>query len=176
MTTYNHLAMTSALTLDQFNSQCNLAPGGLPAMNNFQDFVSGLIGGNQAALCTFTFGRIRATGTFTFASVIATNTILINGVTFTAVASGAGANQFNVGVSDTLTAAAAAAAINASVTALVSGYVTATSALGVVTITASASGTPGNGFTISSPNGTITASGARLTGGTNGTTTTVDLS
>lgn len=176
MTTYNHLALTSALSLAQFNSQCDVSMGGLPAMNNFQDFVSGLIGGNQAALCTFTFGRIQAVGTLTFVSVIATNTILINGVTFTCVASGATGNQFNVGGTDTLTAVAAAAAINASVTALVSGYVTATSALGVVTITAVASGLPGNGFTISSPNGTITASGARLTGGTNGTTTTVDLS
>lgn len=175
MTIYNHLALTSSLTLEQFQSQADVSMGGLDAMNNFQNFVSGLIGGNQQALATYTFGRLLSAGTFTFVSVVATNTILINGVTFTCVASGATGNQFNVGGTDTLTAVAAAAAINASVSSLVSGAVTATSALGVVTITAVQSGTAGNYITISSPNGTITASGARLTGGSNGTLTTVDL-
>lgn len=173
MTTFNHIALTSPLTAAQFASQMDVSMGGLDAMNNSVNYIEGLIGGNQLALVTITQNRIQATGTLTFASVIATNTFLINGVTFTAVASGAGANQFNVGVSDTLTAASAVAAINASVSALV--MVTATSALGVITLTASASGTPGNAFTISSPNGTITASGARMTGGTNGTSTTIDL-
>ena len=109
---------------------------------------------------------VRASGTFTLATVIATNTVVINGVTFTCVASGATGNQFNVGASDTLTAVNLAAAINTSVTALVSGYVTASSSGAVVTVTSAFYGTEGNQCTISSGGATITASGARLTGGT----------
>lgn len=107
----------------------------------------------------------RASGTFTLATVIATDAVSINGVTFTCVASGAGANQFNVGASDTLTAANLAAAINASVTALVAGYVTASSATNVVTVSSTVYGLAGNQTLIASADGTITASGAALTGG-----------
>lgn len=110
-----------------------------------------------------------ATGTFTLDTVIATDAVSINGVTFTCVASGATGNQFNVGASDTDTATALAAAINASSSALVSEHVTASSSAAVVTITALYGGTPGNAITIASADGTITASGARLTGGADGT-------
>lgn len=110
-----------------------------------------------------------ATGTLTFASVIATDAFTVNGVTFTAVASGATGNQFNVGVDDTATAANAVTAVNASASALVANHVTATSAAGVVTMTADYGGTPGNAITIASGDATITASGARLTGGADGT-------
>lgn len=107
----------------------------------------------------------QASGTLTLASVVATNTATINGVVFTAIASGATGNQFNVGGSDTVTAANLAAVINASVTALIPGYVTATSALGVVTVTSAFYGLGGNQSTlVGSTN--ITASAARLTGGT----------
>ena len=106
-----------------------------------------------------------ASGTYTLTSVVATDAVAVNGVTFTAVASGATGNQFNVGVSDTATATNLAAAINASATALVSGYVTASSAATVVTVTAVQKGLAGNVYTITSADGTIVASGARLTGG-----------
>lgn len=112
----------------------------------------------------------RASGTFILNTVIATDAISINGVTFTCVASGAGANQFNVGASDVLTAANLAAAINASVTALVAGYVTATSAAGltttgVVTVKSTNYGVQGNQTLIASADATIVASGTHLTGG-----------
>jgi hypothetical protein len=111
-----------------------------------------------------------ATGTFILTSVVATDAISINGVTFTAVASGATGNQFNVGVNDNATAANLAAAINASVTALVSGYVTAakttnTTSPATVTITSAFPGLAGNQTLIASADSTIVASGARLTGG-----------
>lgn len=115
-----------------------------------------------------------ASGTFTFsAHASASDTVLINGVTFTGETSGATGNQFNVGTTATLTASALAAAINASATALVSGTVVATSALGVVTITAAVSGLIGNAITIAkgTDSGSVnTVSGARLTGGANPTT------
>lgn len=109
-----------------------------------------------------------ATGTLTTTSAVATNTFTINGVTFTGIASGATGNQFNIGGSDAVTATNIAAAINGSVTALVSGYVTASStgATSVVTITSAFVGPAGNQTTIASGQGTIVASGARLTGGT----------
>lgn len=108
---------------------------------------------------------VAASGTFTLDTVIATDAISISGVTFTAVASGATGNQFNVGADDTETAENLAAAINASVTALVTGVVTATSADEVVTVSAVTKGLSGNAITIESADATITASGARLTGG-----------
>jgi len=102
----------------------------------------------------------------------ANDTIIINGVTFTAVASGATGNQWNVGASATLSAAALAAAINASATALISGYVTAEAVSGVVTITAAKAGRNGNCMTLAEGVDGLThmaVSGARLTGGTDGT-------
>ncbi len=114
--------------------------------------------------------EVQASGSFILDTVIATDAVKVNGVTFTAVASGATGNQFNVGLSDVLTAANLAGAINASVTALVSGYVTATSAAGltttgVTTVTSAFYGLAGNQTLIESLDSTIVASGALLTGG-----------
>lgn len=114
--------------------------------------------------------QVRASGTFTLSgNLTANDTIIINGVTFTAVASGATGNQFNIGGSAALTIVAAAAAINASATALVSGYITATATSAtVLTITSAFYGLAGNQCTIAEgvDGGTvITASGARLTAG-----------
>lgn len=111
----------------------------------------------------------QASGYFALTSVIATDAISINGVTFTCVASGATGNQFNVGADDTETAENLAAAINASVTALVAGYVTAASSVVAmvprVTVTSAFYGKSGNQTLIASADGTIVASGTRLTGG-----------
>ncbi len=113
---------------------------------------------------------VRASQTLTMTSVIATDAISINNVSFTAVASGAGANQFNVGVTDAATAANLAASINASVTALVAGYVTAAvtstaSSPAVVTVYSTNYGIFGNQTLIASADGTIVAGGARLVSG-----------
>jgi phage tail sheath gpL-like len=112
---------------------------------------------------------VAASGTVTFTGTGAANdTILINGVTFTAVASGATGNQWNVGGSATLSAAALAAAINASASALVSQQVSAASVAGVVTITSKNKGVYGNAVTIAEgvdAGGAMAVSGARLTAG-----------
>lgn len=176
MTAYANVAITSPLTVDGLSSQIDLSMGGLDAVNNFVNFVSGATGGNQSASLVFNIGRLKATGTFALDTVIATDAVSINGVAFTAVASGAVANQFNIGADDEETATNLAASINASVTALVTGVVTASAAAETVTITAVSPGTSGNLITIASADATITASGARLTAGSNGTATTVDLS
>lgn len=110
-----------------------------------------------------------ATGTVEFSDkATADDTFLINGVAFTAKASGATGNQFNVGVSATASATNLKAAINASTSALVKDHVTATSAAGVVTITAKIVGLAGNAVTIAKgvdAGSVMTVSGARLTGG-----------
>lgn len=65
--------------------------------------------------------------------------------------------------SDTASAAALAAAINAQATTL--QYVVATSLAGVVTITSLVPGTVGNGVTLVASGTGVSASGARLAGG-----------
>lgn len=132
------------------------------------ELIESILAGNQSQpsiSVSVQENAVRAHGTFTLTSVIATDAVSINGVTFTCVASGAGANQFNVGLTDTATAVNLAAAINASVSALVAGYVTAVSATTVVTVTSAFYGLSGNQTLIASADGTIVASGARLTAG-----------
>lgn len=127
----------------------------------------GLGSRNAAIAMTIDDGTAAAaTGTVTLSGAgTAGDTVVINGVTLTAVASGAVNNQWNVGASATASAANLAAAIVASTSPLVSGTVTASSLAGVVTLTAAAVGLLGNAVTLAAT-GAGTASGARLTGGT----------
>lgn len=113
---------------------------------------------------------VRASATLTCVSVIQGDTVVINGVTFTAKDATTTANEFVRAVSNTTTATNLAASINASVTALVAGYVTATSALGVVTVYSTNYGLQGNMVTLTTTGGTITASSATLIGGANDAT------
>lgn len=110
-----------------------------------------------------TINSLKATGTLTCASVLANDTVQVNGVTLTFKAAGtADPNlpQVNLGANDTETAANLAAKLN-----LVGQNVyRATSAAGVVTVTALADGTAGNSITtVGGPR--ITASGGVLAGG-----------
>lgn len=107
------------------------------------------------------------TGTFT-GDPTAGDTVTINGVAFTARASGAVANEYNIVTSSVSgNAAALAAAINASVTARVINTVGATSALGVVTFYSIVPGSSGITTTIteSTANFTLVAT-TFTTGGT----------
>lgn len=155
-------------------------PGGNREIaNRIVNYVTSVLSGSESAMSSsvppqiaisIQENEVQASGTLIFNSVVATDAFVINGVTFTAVASGATGNQFNVGGDDVETAENAAAAINASVTSLISGYVTAVGSAGltttgVVTVTSSFYGLSGNQVTLVSNDATITASGARLTGG-----------
>ena len=99
---------------------------------------------------------VLATGTVTLSGGSGTITATINGV----------AIAITWATSDTNSAALLAAAINASTNALVKNIVTATSAAGVVTISAVVPGVVGNCVTLAASGTGATASGARLTGGT----------
>jgi phage tail sheath gpL-like len=101
---------------------------------------------------------VAASGTLTISSGSGTVGGSINGVSITVT----------WGTSDTATATALAAAINASTNALVQNLVTASAAAGVVTITAVQKGKQGNTMTLAASGTGVTASGARLTGGTGG--------
>lgn len=176
---YSQCFIETDLSKASFQSACDLSPGGLPAVQSFENYIGALSGGLENATLTFSVGMVQAQGYFTFASVVATDVFTINGVDFTCVASGAGANQFNVGMDDAETCENAAAAVNASVTALVAGVVTAEArTVGMaerVYITAVVPGVGGNLITLADSDSTISESGARLTGGSQGTVTTVNL-
>jgi hypothetical protein len=136
-------------------------------VNLFSGLVGGCVKGSPpTVISSIEDYAVRASGTLTGTSVIATDAVVINGVTFAAVASGATGNQFNVGIDDDATMANLAAAINASVTALIAGYVTATSATNVVTVYSTNYGIYGNQVTMVSNDGPIVASGTgRLASG-----------
>lgn len=124
-------------------------------------------GTRQGSVSILTNGGtgVAASGTITMATSSGTVGAVINGVTV----------SVTWATSDTASSAALAAAINASVNPLVQPFVSATSALGVTTITAKTKGTAGNAITLAATGTNVTASGARLTGGTDGTAVTVSI-
>ena len=138
---------------------------------NLDKLIGDMVDGSQASYTKISTGSVQASGTVTLSSMVATDTVTVNGVVFTCVASGATGNQFNVGGTDTITATNLAAAINASVTALVAGYVTASASGPVVTVTAIQPGLTGNlGTLAASAHATVVAPA----GGSNGTQVAVN--
>lgn len=113
---------------------------------------------------TLTATQKHATGTFTLSNCAVGAIATINGVAFTAVASGAnGLTQFNQGGTDTQDAASLATAINANPS--LAGVVTATSALGVVTVRYVNAGTAGNAITLAASGSGLSKSGTTLANG-----------
>lgn len=162
------LSITTSRPKSYLDSNFETATGKQSVVQRLLNYITSIVGGNESVpsiAISVQENEVQASGTFTLDTVIATDAVSVNVVAFTAVASGATGNQFNVGVDDTATAVNLAAAINASVTALVSGYVSAASVAAVVTVTSSFYGIAGNQTLIASADSTIVASGARLTGG-----------
>lgn len=100
------------------------------------------------------------------------DTLSIGNVTITIVTSGATGNQVNVAADATALGAAIAALVNSS--ASFTGICTASSALGVITLSAALPGTIGNGLQLSESSTSITLTNAfgSLTAGTEGTAAT----
>lgn len=137
---------------------------------NLDKMIGDMIDGSQASYTKISTGSLQASGTGTFTGAATANqTMTIAGVTFTAKASpDETANQYLVSGTVALEAASLARAINASTTA--SPNVFASSALGVVTITAVQPGTTGNFIpTANVDTSNFTFAQALLTGGSNGT-------
>ncbi len=164
--TVNEIAQT---VLDQLRLAGTSADGPRDT-ERLGEWLVGRAAGTQGTGITIAanMGAVKATGTVTISGMVATQTVIINGTTFTCVASGATANQFNVGGTDTITATNLAAAINASVTTTIKNVVVATSLAAVVTLTASVAGNTGNANTLTCAAGG-SVSGARMTGGLDGT-------
>jgi len=120
-------------------------------LNRLSDYLGALASGNVSGVSgtnkCIVGGFTNAYGTITLASTgpVATNTFSLNSVTFTARASGATGNEYNLGGSLAATATNIANAINASTSDKISGVVTASASGAVVTITANAPGKLGNG-------------------------------
>jgi phage tail sheath gpL-like len=120
---------------------------------------------------------VRASATITIdnSKATANDTIKIGATTLTIKASGAnGTTEFNKGTDATATAVNLAAVINANTT--LSTYLSATSALGVVTITCRQPGLIGNAIGITVTENTPSSfvpSAALLANGTNGTVSTL---
>lgn len=159
---------TSSTPLVTGNLGVVVANRGMTTLNNiqamFSRFAAGDPGQSSAQMSPLTTGvrcdvnPVAATGTFTSSSGSGTQTAIINGVSV----------AITWATSDTISAALMAAAISASTNALIAGLVTATSAAGVVTVSA-LPGKMGNSVTTTATGTGFSAGAARLTGGTDGT-------
>lgn len=121
------------------------------AVQRMQEFLDQcLSGGRPASSISVLPNASAASQTITLASCPAGQVVEINGVRFTAVNGTAVAayNEFDMSGNDTADAAALAAAINACTDARVSGVLTASSSLGVVTVTAARAGYLGNAIQV----------------------------
>lgn len=175
MSSLQRLVITFNGTKADFQSQSNMAMGGLDAVNSFLDYLTGLTGGQRiGALLSWKVGALQAHGTITFASTGPLNgqTMTICGVTFTAKTSASLPNEFTRSNTPSVDAVNLAAAINASADLV--GIATASAALGVVTVTAVVPGLIGNGLVqanVDCANTTVVS----FASGTDGTAYSQDL-
>jgi len=136
----------------------NLSSGEKTGLINLSTYLRSVAGGARDASLSVLVGAVQATGLVTFTGApTAAQTVTIGNVVFTARASGATGNEFNIGGSITISATNLAAAINAS--ANLAGKIVATSDVGVVTLTVVAPGVIGNAIALSETldNATVTA-------------------
>ena len=157
---------TSAAT---FRAKCKLITGlSQQSFQNVAKYFEAMGGSSYAGDCMVNSGAIQAVATLTSTGTASNNeTASVANVTLTAKTSGAvpANGEFNISGTVATQAANIALAIN-SVPAL-AGIVTATSALGVTTITAVVPGIMGNGLQLSESLTNVTASA--FAGGSDGT-------
>lgn len=160
---------TAAMVLDQLNPQSGASSS--DSLSRLGRYIDGLA--NSAfyySTVTEGVGAVQASATFTVSSTGPTNGQIGTLVNQNLTARTAGAvptnGEFNINASPTVVATGIALAINSF--AATSALVTATSALGVVTITAKHAGSTGNGLQISAGNwSNVVAAG--FSGGNGGT-------
>lgn len=137
-------------------------------INQVELVLAGLVSGIRHGTVDLqipTDTAVYASQTITPGTVVATNTVTINGIVFTAVASGPTANQFLAG-SAAVSGIDLARSINTSVSSAILGVVRSeVSAAGVVNVIAQYPGALGNLVTTAT-SANLTAGGATLVGGT----------
>ncbi len=160
--------MTSADLTDQLNPQATDPSNSIDRIARIMDAWA--TKAFDYTTVTEEIGVVGATGTVTFSSTGPTNTetMTIANVTITAVSGTPSGNQIKTNASATTVASELAALVNSS--SSFTGIVTATSALGVVTLTAVTSGLIGNGIELSAGNFANTAV-VGFSGGSDGTKT-----
>lgn len=139
----------SAQTMNDMYLQINTAANQMDDVR-LQKFIPDIVDGSQVAYLKVSHSAVQATATITSTgAAVDAETMLLANVTLTAKSSGAVAanGEFNVSATPATQATNIAAAINA--VAGLSGICQATSALGVVTVTAVQPGKSGNGLQIS---------------------------
>lgn len=179
MANYLRLVVAYPETVAEFKSFAPLDRG--DARTNIQtllDYLTGLAGGSRSATITANSGAVRGTAVLTVSAGGSVNaeTMVLAGVTFTAVTSGATGNQFNISATAATQAASMVSAFNAS--ADLAGIVSSSNVLGVITLTADVPGKLGNALVVteSLTNVAVTTSFATAATGTEGTEYTLDLS
>src|SRR5215217_5952909 len=116
---------------------------------------------------TLTTTPVGSTGTVTITTAVADDTVTIDGVEYTFKAAIVDPYDVLIGANATATAANLAASINGNVLRTPAHpTVTASPALGVVTVNPKIKGTSGNAITLAEASAGIAVSGATLTGGT----------
>lgn len=162
------LHLTLGYVDEKVLSQASFSLDRRRSLTRLATFLEGLASGAEQGTVSYATDAsnwVAASGTVTIASGSGSIAAIINGVTI----------SVTWATSDTNTASLLAAAINASANALVAPFVSATSALGVVTVRADNKGVAGNAITLAASGTGATASGARLTGGSETTAVTVTL-
>lgn len=138
--------------------------------NKLRNYFNALAGGDRDAKVVVQVNSgdsVKASGTITLSAFANNDTFTIGSETFTCKTSGAsGNNQFNIGGTDTLSAVAAIAKVNAHPNLLQA--VVATNLAGVITVTCIVAGKIGNYINIAisahgSVSGSVLASGADAT-------------
>jgi hypothetical protein len=165
---------TGNLSADGFKSVCNLAPGQLPALENFVNYLSGMPD-QYNGLLSFQVGAVQAVGSLTVATggSVADQACTILNVTLTGKASSTANNQFSVSATAATQAQNMVNAINASTD--LAGKVTAARNGAIVVITSLVPGLMGNGFQLAAGNLANVTLSAAFTGGLDGTAYALDL-
>lgn len=154
-------------------NQTTTIEGYKPFLSKLSNLCASIASGSYTAalqIIPCDAAAVKASATLTFSGQpIAAETVVVGGVTFTARASGAVANEFNIGADAAATIVNLAAAINASTNALAARELSAAATSATVcTIRASRPGTTGNmiGITENMTNVTLGGtSGGCLSGG-----------
>src|SRR5579872_447490 len=145
MSSYSRIVTLDGRIGNSVKAWLRLIPGFQPeGIQRVSSYFGDIAGGVHSGRLTIATNAVQASGTITFSSFAAADTITIDGVVFTGEASGATGNQFNIGASDTITAANAVAAINASTTSGLNSMIVASSSGAVITIKSLIPGYIGN--------------------------------